>query len=73
MVTKLTSTKHLREFLIKQMEECAEGNLELGKAKALSNLSQQIYNTLNLELKVAIAKAKHGDELVNLEPLKFDG
>jgi len=60
----LTNTRELRQFLVEQMQGVANGKVNSEKAKSISNLSQQIYNTLNIEVKLAIAKSKlNGQEV----------
>lgn len=54
----LTNTRELRQFLVEQMQGVANGRVNSEKAKSIANLSQQIYNTLNIEVKLAISKAK---------------
>jgi hypothetical protein len=54
----MTNTRELRSFLVEQMQGVASGKVNSEKAKSIANLSQQIYNTLNLEVKMATAKAK---------------
>ena len=46
------------------MQGVASGRVNSEKAKSICNLSQQIYNTLNVEVKMAIAKSKlNGQEI----------
>lgn len=60
----LTNTRELRQFLVEQMQGVANGRVNSEKAKSISNLSQQIYNTLNIEVKLAVAKSKlNGQEV----------
>lgn len=54
----MNNTRELRSFLIEQMQGVATGTVSSEKAKAISNLSQQIYNTINIEVKLAISKSK---------------
>lgn len=54
----MTNTRELRAFLVEQMQGVAAGKVSSEKAKAISNLSQQIYNTINIEVKLAISKSK---------------
>jgi len=68
----MKSTKDLRVFLVEQMEGVASGDLDINSAKGISNLSQQIYNTLNIEIKLASAKARLGDALT-VAAVEFDG
>lgn len=64
IVAPMTNTRDLRAFLVEQMQGVATGKVNSEKAKSISNLSQQIYNTLNIEVKLAIAKAKlNGQEV----------
>ena len=65
----ITDTKSLRDFLVDQMSRAASGNLEPDRGKAVANFAQQIYNTLNIELRMAIARSKLGDAKV--ESVKF--
>jgi hypothetical protein len=65
------STKELRNFLLEQMVGVAEGRIDINTAKGVSNLSQQVYNTINIELKMAQAKNKMGSDVPVL-PVEFD-
>jgi hypothetical protein len=59
-----TNTREMRAFLVEQMQGVAAGRVNSEKAKSICNLSQQIYNTLNVEVKLAIAKQKlNGKEI----------
>jgi hypothetical protein len=52
------NTKELRSFLLEQMLSVASGNQEAGQAKAICNYAQQVYNTVNLEMKFAMLNEK---------------
>jgi len=52
------------------MVDVAEGEMTTEVAKGICNLSQQVYNTLNIELKMAVAKDKIGNETIT--PVSFD-
>lgn len=67
----MKSTKDLRNFLIEQMVKTAAGEVDIAAVKNVTNIAQQIYNTVNIELKVAIARKKYGDDL-SLEKVTFD-
>lgn len=67
----MQNTKDLRAFLVSQMSAIADGKLDLNHAKSIANIAQQIYNTLNIEVKMAVAKSKLGDAKV--EPVNFNG
>jgi hypothetical protein len=54
----MNNTRELRAFLVEQMQGVASGKVNSEKAKSISNLSQQIYNTINIEVKMALSKAK---------------
>jgi hypothetical protein len=54
----MNKTRELRAFLVEQMQGVASGKVNSEKAKSISNLSQQIYNTINIEVKIALSKAK---------------
>jgi hypothetical protein len=71
MTEKITDTRKLRAFLVDQMTEVAEGNTEVAVAKGICNLAQQVYNTINIELKTAVVQEKIGGK--TLKPVKFDG
>ncbi len=63
------NTKELRSFLVDQMLGVADGKVNFERAKAICNISQQIYNTLNVEVKMAVAKANLKDG--KIEPVSF--
>jgi hypothetical protein len=65
----IKDTKTLREFLVQQMGAAANGRVDAERGKTVANFAQQVYNTLNIELRMAIAKAKLGDTKV--EPVNF--
>ena len=54
----MNNTRELRAFLVEQIQGVASGKVNSEKAKSISNLSQQIYNTINIEVKIALSKAK---------------
>jgi hypothetical protein len=54
----IENTRDLRKFLVEQMEGVATGRVNTERAKAICNISQQVYNSLNLEVKMAIARSK---------------
>ena len=66
----MKTSKDLRHFLVDQMEKMASGEVEAANAKGICNYAQQIYNTLNLEIKMALAKQKLVDQQVS--PVDFD-
>ena len=57
----MQNTKELRAFLVEQMNGVAEGSVNMDSAKSISNLAQQVYNTLNIEIRMAVVKSKLGD------------
>lgn len=61
----LRNTRELRSFLVQQMNGVASGDVTNDTAKAISNLAQQVYNTLNLEVRMALARAKLDGETVD--------
>jgi len=65
VVAPLTNTRDLRAFLLEQMQGVANGRVNSEKAKSICNLSQQIYNTLNVEVKLAVAKSKLNGQAVD--------
>lgn len=67
----ITNTRDLRRFLVEQMEGVANGRVDTERAKGICNISQQIYNSLNLEVKMAIARSKL-KEGADVQPVSFD-
>jgi hypothetical protein len=65
-----SNTKELRAFLLRQMGLVATGTQRPDAAKAICNYAQQIYNTVNLEMKYATAKAKAGENPIGA--VEFD-
>ena len=65
MNAPLTNTRELRSFLVEQMQGVANGRVNSEKAKSICNLAQQVYNTLNVEVKIAIARTKLKDDGLN--------
>ncbi len=53
----------MRSFLISQMENVSEGKIEVNQAKAICNFAQQIYNTIQIEIKFSTIKHKTGESL----------
>lgn len=68
----MKDTRDLRMFLVEQMQGVATGRVNIDKAKAVSNLAQQIYNTLNVEVRMATAMAKAKEAGVDVVPVNFD-
>lgn len=66
----MKSSGELRSFLVGQMEGVASGDIGADTAKGVTNIAQQIYNTLLIEVKMAKARADLGDEAIL--PVKFD-
>jgi hypothetical protein len=67
----IENTRDLRKFLVEQMEGVATGKVNTERAKAICNLSQQVYNSLNLEVKMAVARSKLKDGQ-SIEPVGFN-
>ena len=71
---KITRTSAgLREALFDAMENLRDGNIDAQDAKALASLSQQICNTVSLEIEVAKLKYEHPKDadLVNPKPIQL--
>ena len=60
----MKSTKDMRTFLLDQMSAVAGGEVEVNTTKAVCNLAQQVYNTMNIEIKHAQAQAKLGESKI---------
>jgi hypothetical protein len=69
----MKDTRELRTFLVEQMQGVASGKVNVDKAKALSNLAQQVYNTLNVEVRMATALVKAEKDGAHIKPVSFDG
>lgn len=65
----MKDTKELRGFLLEQMNGVAAGTTDLAGAKAIGNLAQQVYNTLNIEVKIALALQKMDGK--DIAPVSF--
>lgn len=50
---RIRDTADLRNFLLEQMVAVATGRLDLMTARHITNFAQQIYNTLNVEVKAS--------------------
>jgi hypothetical protein len=70
--TDVKDTRELRMFLVEQMTGVASGKVNIDKAKAMSNLAQQVYNTLNVEVRMATALAKAKESGADIKPVEFD-
>ena len=66
----ITDTRELRQFLVEQMQGVATGKVNTERAKGVCNISQQIYNSLNLEVKMAVARSKLKDG-EDVKPVSF--
>lgn len=55
-VKPLESTADLRAFLVDQMQGVATGRVSAERAKGVTNVAQQIYNSLLIEVKMAKAR-----------------
>ncbi len=66
----MNNTRELRAFLVEQMQGVASGKVNSEKAKSISNLSQQIYNTINIEVKMALSKVKLNGQ--SLDAVEFN-
>jgi len=56
--------------LIEQMSGVAEGKIQPDVAKGVTNIAQQIYNSLLIEIK--IAKARADLDVETIAPVRFD-
>jgi hypothetical protein len=65
----IQDTRSLRKFLTGKLNDVAEGKLDPATSTGISNLAQQIYNTLNIELKTAVALSKLENKEIN--PVEF--
>lgn len=66
----MKDSRELRAFLLEKMVGVGDGAIAVDQAKAICNLSQQVYNSLNIEIKMAQAKGKLGSEAI--PPVSFD-
>jgi len=65
----MRSTKEMRDFLLEQMGSVANGDQDIAVAKGVCNYAQQVYNTMNIEIKHALAQKKLEDQ--KIEPVDF--
>ena len=66
----MKSTKDLRGFLTGQMQSVVDGDFDPSRARGVTNIAQQIYNTLLIEVKVA--KARADLDGAPIDPIIFD-
>jgi len=66
----MKNTKDLRARLLSNMDDVANGEMTVDVAKGVCNLAQQVYNTLNIELKRAKLSEQIGED--NIKPVSFD-
>ena len=66
---EISNSSELRKFLLQQMVDVAHGKMEVGNAKAVCNLAQQVYNTVKLEMNFASLKTKDG--MQKIEPVEW--
>lgn len=67
----IRSTRELRDFLLEQMAGVASGEVDTARVKGITNIAQQVYNTMLIEVKVAKTRAEIGDDAI--KPVAFDG
>lgn len=67
----MKDTRELRTFLVEQLQGVASGKVNVDKAKALANIAQQVYNTLNVEVRMAMALAKAAKDGTVIKPVSF--
>jgi hypothetical protein len=67
---ELRNSADLRNFLIQQMVDTANGKLEVASARMICNFAQQIYNTVKLEMSFATLKNK-GELKSMVEPVEW--
>lgn len=60
----INSTSDLRDFLVQQLKGVASGEVSAPNARSISQLSQQIHRTMEMELKTARVQAKFGNDSV---------
>lgn len=63
------NTQELRTFLLEMMIKVANGQQDTGDAKAICNYAQQVYNTVNMELRHAISSKALGS--AEVAPVSF--
>ena len=69
-MSTIHSTKELRAFLVDQMHGVSNDEVTPEKAKGITNIAQQIYNTLAIE--VRIAKANFDMGTTSVPSVEFD-
>lgn len=66
----IKDTRDLRLFLVERMKEILTRKIEPAQITGIANLSQQIYNTINIELKSASVLQKLDGG--RIKPVQFD-
>jgi hypothetical protein len=64
-----SNTAELRSFLRDKMLAAADGKLDAPTCRSIVNFAQQIYNTFNIELKMAAARNLNDGK--DIESVKF--
>ena len=70
VIPPIKSSADLRRFLCRQMQSVLNGTIDFSKSKAITNLAQQIYNTMPVEQRAAALRAKEG--ITTIDAVKFD-
>lgn len=65
----MRDTRDLRTFLVGALQDVASGTLDVGRAKAICGISQQIYNSLAVEMRAARVHAADGVTVIS--PLRL--
>lgn len=65
----IDDTRSLRNFLTQKLNDAADGKIDQAVVTGIANLAQQIYNTLNIELRTAVALSKLDGK--DITPVKF--
>jgi hypothetical protein len=68
---EIKNTRDLRSYLVSQMEGVANGVVTPERSKAVANLAQQVYNTLAIEIRFAIAADKLKESKVEVKAIDF--
>jgi hypothetical protein len=66
----IRDTRDLRRFLLDRMVRTANGTASVLEAKAICNYAQQVYNTINIEARVAMTVSERNGE--PLPAVSFD-
>lgn len=70
-MSEIKNTEDLRKFLLQSMTKVETGAMTTYEARAISNLTQQVYNTLRAEIDAANFQLRAQGKNVALTPVNL--